>query len=595
MAAVSLDHFHRKTSLRSAKKLPSKADFELVNLKGNTGEIFIAIAETTAPTNTKIIAPPRARVIDSSRPSSPLARTPLQSRAASPSQNSNPPRSHTSSPTLVRSGSTGSTATHSPVMRSMFPRFDPSLPLAQQKYYPNMERMPRVPTWTHDTFTRPEYSPSLYSQPGSPSLSAKDRLKQKKPGFNLSKASASPLSTPQLAQPILSTPEELLDLWSIANGQGNSSTIEEYTFGLHCPSSTTIHLTSSTSPIYTLTTSPSPTITRTHPLNPSLTITIFTPTLHAPTETSPLLSSLFPSLAELIAIDQSSNVAVLHKLPRSASAELQAEAVKRARAREESRVVWDSDSDGYFIIHPTIDDGEPAAFSITISGDEQIIGILAPTTTSTTTTTEKTPLLSLNLPRKTLTVYPKRLVCLPSLYALDTLLSTTLLLVMHLHLLHRQSSTTPLPYRSLHQTLHLNPNDDPQTFIFAPPPTLSSPPSRSKRGGTIKWKPSSSSRRNKPLLPLLPFTTNRSKSSPLSLSSSPSPSRSRSLSKFAPPPIDLSSFQPFAANDEALPKGTRAVLKVLYWGFGALVWMMGLCVGMVAAGVVGLGGLVGRL
>ena len=233
MAAVSMDHFPQKSPLRSAKKLPSKAEFELVNLKGKTGEIFIAIAETTAPMQTNIITPPKARVVGDPRSTSPFAKTPLESRAASPSQKSNSYRSHTSSPTLVRSSSNGSTATHSPIMRSMFPRFDPSLPLAQQKYYPNMERIPKVPTWTHDTFTRPEYSPSLYSESGSPGLSAKDRLKQKKSGITLGEASVSSLASQQLDRPILSTPEELLDLWSIANGQGGPSTVEKYTLGLH--------------------------------------------------------------------------------------------------------------------------------------------------------------------------------------------------------------------------------------------------------------------------------------------------------------------------------------------------------------------------
>ena len=267
MAAVSVDQFPRKTSLRNAKKLPSKADLELVNLKGNSGEIFIAIAESTAPTHAENATPSRARVAGSSRPSSPLARMPLQNRAPSLSETINPPRSHTSSPTLVRSGSTGSTATHSPVMRSMFSRFDPSVSLAQQKYYPNMERMPRVPTWTHDTFTRPEYSPSLYSQPVSPSLSAKDRLKQKKSGFIFGDVSAS--VTQQSGGPPRSMECSQWPKWPISprriySGSPLVSSPFLSTFYprnsllIFCsPSSTTIHLTSSTSSMYTLSSSPS--------------------------------------------------------------------------------------------------------------------------------------------------------------------------------------------------------------------------------------------------------------------------------------------------------------------------------------------------
>ena len=54
-------------------------------------------------------------------------------------------------------------------------------------------------------------------------------------------------------------------------------------------------------------------------------------------------------------------------------------------------------------------------------------------------------------------------------------------------------------------------------------------------------------------------------------------------------------FQPLVrADDEALPASTRALLRALYWGFQVLVWVLGIGVNLLAAGVAGVGRLVGK-
>lgn len=53
--------------------------------------------------------------------------------------------------------------------------------------------------------------------------------------------------------------------------------------------------------------------------------------------------------------------------------------------------------------------------------------------------------------------------------------------------------------------------------------------------------------------------------------------------------------QVFSPEDENLPKTTRAVLKLLYWIFELVFWMMGVMVHVLAAGVVGLGKLITKL
>jgi hypothetical protein len=53
--------------------------------------------------------------------------------------------------------------------------------------------------------------------------------------------------------------------------------------------------------------------------------------------------------------------------------------------------------------------------------------------------------------------------------------------------------------------------------------------------------------------------------------------------------------QIFATDDESLPKATRAVLKLLYWIFEVVFWMLGVIVHVLAASVVGAGKLITKL
>ena len=148
-------------------------------------------------------------------------------RSASPSQ----ARSHTSSPTLVRSPSAASTTAHSPVMRSMFPRYDPKVAVTQQKYYPTIESGIMSTSLPDDSVHRPEYSPSLYSQLGNPSPTfAKANMET--PSSAHGSAQRFPSQTGHEPGPALSTPEELMDMWSIANGQESHEAAEIYVLGL---------------------------------------------------------------------------------------------------------------------------------------------------------------------------------------------------------------------------------------------------------------------------------------------------------------------------------------------------------------------------
>lgn len=210
-----------------ARKPAAPADFEMINMKGGDGGqgFIITITEADVPSLEHLPLPPKARVAGDQRPVSPLPKISTQARPSSP-LNPSPSLSRSNSPKLVRSGSSASTGTHSPVMRSMFPRFDPTLPLAQQNYHPNIERLPGPPPIKSDSLGN--YSPSMYSQ-SSPDLSQRPRNLKLWTGNNGPSFKPTQASSPV---PDCSTTEELLDLWSLASGQKDEASIETFKFGM---------------------------------------------------------------------------------------------------------------------------------------------------------------------------------------------------------------------------------------------------------------------------------------------------------------------------------------------------------------------------
>lgn len=431
------------------------------------------------------------------------------------------------------------------------------------------------------SYRPPSYSQQANNRPNSAYLqSERERLKA-------ADLKESPFRSADNAEhePTLSSPEDLLDLWDIANGQTASEEVADtYVLELSCDDLTVgreiITFNASTSdPIYTLEASHSNiTVSRTHPGNRNPTIQSTTSTLEKPSSADPLVTCIFPKLAGLMALDHSSNVAVAHKLDRKACADLQAEAIGRAQEQEASMLLWDSDSNKYCLMHPTLLDSAATTLAIEITpnpSNPQEITIFAPET--------HTPLLALSLQTLALTLHPPAITALPSLYILDTLMSTLLALLLHLH----RSCAPPSPSShavptSLHRPL------------FPPPPTLAYDPPRSSLGND-KRSPSRFS----------VFRSTKSIGSDRSPHSASAYGQDIEL-QFLPPRRGPETVgrkktkrqppkQIFSTEDESLPKTTRAVLKLLYWAFEVLFWFMGVLVQLLAAGVVGAGKLVTKL
>jgi len=184
-------------------------------------------AETPSPVLTQVCAPVEQRSKSVSPTAVRLPDSPSRSRAPSPLQHEGSPKSHASSPTLVRKGSNASTrtATHSPVMRSMFPRYELSTSLAQQRYYPHAQERRVSPN------PRAASIRSICSQQGRQG----GRLALPVLEIPSQPSGSAPILQQNVYVPsssALSTPEELLQLWSIANGQAASEAKDTYSIEL---------------------------------------------------------------------------------------------------------------------------------------------------------------------------------------------------------------------------------------------------------------------------------------------------------------------------------------------------------------------------
>ena len=165
--------------------------------------------------------PPKAYITDDQRPPSPPLLLSTGNQALSPTRVSLP-RSKTNSPTLVRSNS-GAT----PVMRSMFPRYDPNVPFTQQKYRPEIDRVPGLASAMAvagaSSFRPPSYLQQANDRPSSAYTKAeKEKLKA-------ASNKESPFRPADITEekPTVCSPEQLLDLWDIANGQTASEKVVE--------------------------------------------------------------------------------------------------------------------------------------------------------------------------------------------------------------------------------------------------------------------------------------------------------------------------------------------------------------------------------
>jgi hypothetical protein len=217
---------------------------QMTVLKPDTRPVLVEITETTTdhgPTtpDPADFPPPPAKVQlkDATRPTTPKRHALPQLTIHTGATRTSPSRTDSRSPTLVRNNSDASQEVEqtepTPIMRSMFPRLGGPVPVQPQHQAPHHRRYDQPTQAIPPPPAGPppgHYSPSLYSEPAtSPPAQTQRNAYASRTAMA---TGSSPLRIAEEPPPDLASGEELLDLWTVANGQESHEAKDRYTLGL---------------------------------------------------------------------------------------------------------------------------------------------------------------------------------------------------------------------------------------------------------------------------------------------------------------------------------------------------------------------------
>ncbi|KAI9800522.1 MAG: hypothetical protein M1825_004070 [Sarcosagium campestre] len=398
----------------------------------------------------------------------------LPLRSDTPTGRPAPPRSVTASPaptdaasrfstceTLVRSNSVNVASSSVAPNRSIFPRYDPSVPLSQQNYRPTQASPTHIP---RGMISKDPYSPNLYSpqspghannRPTSIRPTSSGRAYMNAPATAPSSMTSFPSGILSVAQPRFSSTEELADLWEAANGQGTEE--KARTFALRMSRDGTFDQTtgafqptaseaftfgpSKDQPFYDLQTLKANdfdtdfcecNIRRRDPqrgtIVPVLTLNIEPPSRRQPPDGDGLVTTIYPKLAALMALDTETR----RRRRESSTSVTAATSTDSVAAKESCRLLFDRDSQRYYLHHPGLSDsatGGPRRFNVLIDaagcgagfdlpGARGTIRLVDPSSQST--------LVALEFGTATLLINTAATEKLASLYIVDVAVATVL-------------------------------------------------------------------------------------------------------------------------------------------------------------------------
>ncbi|KAI9778863.1 MAG: hypothetical protein M1839_007826 [Geoglossum umbratile] len=405
----------------------------------HTGEIILHVSTDfkksggiKAPPKTHIIDPPARTATPSgghpysraATPSSALSRDP---RAASPAL-TNQYSDLSGAPTLVRSNSSASAVPAPAPIKSMFPRYDPSLPLSQQQ----MNRVARPPR------IRSGESLSVNS-PDTPGMMS-----------TISTAPAAMMSFPMGVMgrptPRYSSLEELVDLREAANGQGTSDMGRTFALrmcraGTVNPASGSFTPTQSEAfsfgpsreePFYDFQTlkensfdaAYSEVIVRRHdPVKRSI-IPVITLDLEPPSRRNPpedgLITLIYPKVAAMMALDATASQVKNRNVEPSDAEAMARDAVREAASKECCKLLWDSEKERYHLWHPGLNKGKGQSFTVRIDGEIGFdINSARGTVQLLNPNKEDSPLCSLEFGTSSLLIDTAALTQIESFYIID--------------------------------------------------------------------------------------------------------------------------------------------------------------------------------
>lgn len=243
----------RKLSARYTTKPPSNIpEFEMLEPSGKSNGFVIQITEgrpsisEAAPSPSHIqdatqpsprrkpqppllTIPPKAHIAEEPKPNTPPSPPMLNiAEESAPSPANVPlPRSNAPTPEIMQHGGVPSPKSETPVMRSMFPRYDPSRPLARQSYYPHLDSVPGLASAMAVAGSSLDSRNS--NNPYRQQMAVNKNLDIGKTSFDsqrprTAEVKESPLKSVENSeqQANFSTPEDLVEVWNIANGQAPS-------------------------------------------------------------------------------------------------------------------------------------------------------------------------------------------------------------------------------------------------------------------------------------------------------------------------------------------------------------------------------------
>ncbi|KAJ5240007.1 hypothetical protein N7468_004626 [Penicillium chermesinum] len=364
----------------------------------------------------------------------------------------------------------------SPVpMRSMFPQFDPSIPLNQQIGRPQVYDSPQPAA--SPASTKKARRPKLTINPASnstpvASLTSSTNIDQV---LGPKTVPASVLNFPtgvlEPEEVQYSSAQELGTLWEAANGQRPERLSNKINLRLTRTGPAGFAFGNSDLPFYTLQTYSNNelAISRSAPSNPENAVPIMTLILEDRIRrehpNDGLVSLLFSRLAAMMAIEQADEISKQHHLSPSDSRNLESQALKRAAAEESCRLSWNRHLRLYELRHPSLSKRTPPALvgaagiplspvrskssgllhitvsapssgqppTVLVTGPVSSVAMEAaqeaanPRTSTLPVADSEEPLASLDFATRTLSISPAAVIAtIPSLYAVDSLVAAML-------------------------------------------------------------------------------------------------------------------------------------------------------------------------
>ncbi|KAF3492270.1 uncharacterized protein GIQ15_01787 [Arthroderma uncinatum] len=314
-------------------------------------------------------------------------------------------------------------------MRSIFPQYNPELPPNQQKYYPNAGS-PR--SSSDQPPSRVDYgalSPPENSASGGSSYSSNDGA-------------------------VIASVESLEKLWGATCGESSGFDTNVFHMSIRRIDSFTYDIGTGPVPFYTL---KNDTISdlelhKTHPTKPNTKSPIVTLSLdHIENRTSATIS-IFPKIAEILAREQSLELARQNQLSPAHAMEAEDDAVNRIKAKETCLFEWRDAQTRYKLHYQAMMNSSPSTsggslksaqsslpaclLNASVSSSLPPYGgrsyaptvlLSAPNNEPSSSRNADTPLITVDLEHMTLTVFANNILAIvPSLHSIDTLVAAVL-------------------------------------------------------------------------------------------------------------------------------------------------------------------------